>query len=515
MRVRRTTALTLIPIAAVLAVTGCQGASTPDEELSVRIGVSSGLLASQFDPFAVAFYQSDVSGVYETLATGKLNPDDPSINGLQPLLAKTFELSDDRKTLTVELHSGVRYADGTPMTAESVVEYFEALATDPDSPYLVPLGGDFNARFEPLDDTTFEVTTDRPIDAPGGPYGTILLSSVMVNPDSLSDREALATTPNGTGPYLVDEVVPQVKTVLVRNPDYWGGDDRYPFDEITFMAFDDDVALLNALKSGQIDAAPVGLASAPEAEAAGFSLFENSGRFTALWIADRGGDIVPALGDARVRQAIAYAFDREAINESINHGHGRVTSQGASRDNRFGYIEGGDDRYGYDLEKARNLMREAGYEDGFELTIPTTAFLGIDAWVPIVEQTLSELNIRVTWEPAANADAYFQVALSGQYPALLYSEQPTGLFGIFLSPGAVFDVPAYEDPQTAKYWDTIVNGSRDDVAAAYAAIAEYALDEAWLIVFASANNIWAADAGISVSVQSDGFAMVRYFGVTD
>jgi peptide/nickel transport system substrate-binding protein len=497
----------LLAVAAVTAATlaGCNAPAVDDEPSTLRIGVASGLLAGQYDPYNVAMYQTDIMAVYETLTVGQFEPDLTKDMGLEMRLAKSFSLSDDRRKLSIELRDDVNYSDGSPMTAETVVALFNILGSDEASPYFSNFEL-YGAEFEVVDDFAFEVTSTTPMDAPGGLLGVVLGEALMMNPEAAKDRETLARVPAGTGPYTVAEVIPQVSATLERNPDYWGGDDVFPFDEIIIKNFDDQVALLNALKSGQIDVGPVDITTAEEATASGLQIFETPGRFTALWFGDRAGTIIPALGDVRVRQAIAYAFDREAINESINRGHGTVTSQGGTPGIPY-YVEGGDTRYDYDPDKARELMAEAGYADGFDVTIPSTTFLGINKWEPIVQQTLASLNIRVTWEATADANAFFTAALSGDYPILLYSEQPGGLDVVFIKPGAIFDHPAYTAPEAAPYWDAISNGKADEVLDAQRAVGEFTLEEAWLAVFANTNNAWAARPGFTLRLNGDGYAI--------
>jgi peptide/nickel transport system substrate-binding protein len=509
----RPIALVAVVSIAVISVAGCQATPPADGPSSLRIGIQSDNVAGQFDPFTTAMWQIDISAVYETLAIPQDEPDLSKDFGLRPHLAESFELDESRRTLTVELRQDVRFADGDPVNAQAVVDLFHVYAHDETSPWYSQLG-QFGVEFAISGEYSFDVTSTAPLDGPDGSLGTILATAVIVNPKALADREHLAQVPDGTGPYRVVEVVPEVSTTLERDPDYWGGDSVYPFDDVEILIFEDNVALLNALKSGQIDAAPTDVSAVSEAESSGFTIFEHPGRFTALWIADRGGTIVPALGDVRVRQALSYAFDREAINDAINLGRGLVTSQGANTATPE-YVEGGDDRYGYDVEKARSLMAEAGYADGFDVTIPTTTFLGISEWQPIVEEYLGALGIRITWEPTADADAYFTAALSGQYPILLYTEQPIGVGPIYLYPGAIFDHPAFVDPVVAEYWETVRTGQRDEVLAARQGIGQYTLDQAWLAVFATTNEIWAAKPGVAVKVLGDGTAVLRNFGISD
>jgi peptide/nickel transport system substrate-binding protein len=504
--VRIVTALAALAIAGGV-MTGCTASPADEGTTSIRIGVNPSNLAARYDPATAFIHATDTSGLYESFFTG-----DTKTGELEPLLATSYELSDDRKTLTVELRDDVKFVGGDPMTADAVVEFFNLLAADEESGLFTP-AADFGATFEATGEYSIKVTTTGPMDVPGVGLYYFVLGTHIANPKSMADREAAATSPQGTGPYLVDEIVPEVSVKLVRNPDYWNPE-AYPFDEVEILAFDDDVARLNALTSGQVDAASLGLSFAQEATEADFNvnLSPNGGRFTALWIADRAGTIVPALADRRVREAMQLAFDREAINETINQGYGLVTSQ-LGNPATDEYVEGGDDRYGYDPERARELMAEAGYADGFDLAIPSTTFLGVNAWEPVVTQSLADIGIRVTIDSYADAGAWFTEAMSGRYPVIMYSEQPGDALRVFLTPDALFNGTKYMDPVIAEAWDAVLTGTTDEMKAALTQIGERTLDEAWMVVFASTPVLWFSREGITVEVDGAGFPHLDQFGV--
>jgi peptide/nickel transport system substrate-binding protein len=490
-------------------VSGC--AATPEDEgpNSIRIGVDALFLQGTYDPATAFIFALDTSGVYESLLIR-----DPKTGRYGPNLAVSYELSDDRRTITFELRDDVTFVGGQPMTAEAVAEYLTLVAADEGAGAYATLTTQNAATFRATGPTTLEVTASSAVDVPGGVL-PLLESMPIADPSSMEDREAAATSPKGTGPYLVEEVVPEVSVTLVRNPEYWDPE-RYPFDEVTVFRFDDDVAKLNALKSGQVDAASIGLNLAEEGVANGLTATQSAiGRLTGLWIADRGGAIVPALADVRVRRAIALAFDREAINDSLNHGYGAVTSQ-AGVPEVEAYVPGGDDRYGYDPEQARELLAEAGYADGFDITIPITPFAGINEWAPIVQQSLADIGIRVTFEEFGDVGAFFGAALSGEYPVILYREQPIAAIWVFFSPTAVFNHPTYDDAVVADLWKTLtVTGTSEEAVQAQRDIAARALDQAWLAVIANSNNLWLSRPGFTVDVDPASAPQIFQFGRGD
>jgi peptide/nickel transport system substrate-binding protein len=333
----------------------------------------------------------------------------------------------------------------------------------------------------------------------------ILSPSVLDN-----DPETVVEVPQGSGPYLVDEVVAEVSATVVRNPDYWNPD-AYPFDEIEFIVYNDEVAALNALKSGQIDATALSLQPAQEAEAAGFTLHEGLGTFATLYFHDHHGTRIPALGDLRVRQAINMAFDREQIAESLYLGFGRVSSQPFTS-GQAEYVEGGDEFYGYDLERAAELLAEAGYPDGFDL--PILAF-GTESIEPIVEQSLADIGIRVTYNRVADSAEWVSAITGGGEAAILLTHYFTNV--------ARYLDPAYDfflgDPETdhavVQMLETIARGSAAESAEASQTLGHYLLENAWFAPFAKPPAVWASVPELEIKVgQILGVPNLREFQIS-
>jgi peptide/nickel transport system substrate-binding protein len=473
-----------VAVATSLVACSESGPSTPTKD-TLTIATGSFIVDIPLDPFDEFGQVNQLlppQAVYESLIVF-----DETTNTLQPWLASEFTLSDDRRTLDMTLREDVDYSDGTHFDAEAVKAYWDAVMAE--NPTFGP-DGSYGTELSVTGEYGLEITTSRTsID---NDFMRAVWTTPMVSPSALEDHEALNDNPVGTGPYLFEERVPGVSVTFTANPDYWNAD-AVPFTTVTFLAFDDPVASFNALKSGQIDATSLDASYAAEAAAAGFRVHEGGGTFAGLAILDTAGDIVPALGDLRVRRAISMVFDREAIRDNINHGYGAITDQIAS-DIFPWYVPSGDDRYPYDPDEAKALMAEAGYADGFAITIPVLASHA--SYQPIVEQSLSELNIAVTFESTVDYPAWDEAALSGDFPVLLMSE-----FFINL-PG--YARHAYYQPMVDDEADRILTqvetGTIDEVGEAYAALGEHVLDEAWFAIFGATTSLWATAPEIDMIV---------------
>jgi peptide/nickel transport system substrate-binding protein len=475
-----------------LALVGCS-APAPEVDVpeSLRIGV---MPDANFDfsgdstPLNLSLTVLDAKAPYEGLfAPGSA----AELGGFQPVLATGFERSDDWKTITVTLRDDVTFVDGETLTAPGVVAYLEGMATT-DSWWFIPTWERVSPTLTALNDTTFEISSDTPLNLGYGQFVHTLFAFVpILSPKTLDDLDS-GTPPAGTGPYILESSTPDVGATFVRNNSYWNPE-AYPFDNIEMTIFTDEIAALNALSSGQIDA--VKLYSKPlveQAKSQGLTLnMESAPSIYVLYIADREGTVVPALADKRVRQAISLAFDREAIRDTLNLGYGWVSTQ-PFVETQPEYVEGGDDRYAYDPKRARQLLAEAGYPDGFDLAI-----LGGGDYAPIVIQSLADIGIRATVD-SPPGDGWWQAASNpSKYGAQLGGGVPPNLIPAYAAGTAFFNAFKVQDPKFNRLWDVIQNGPDAAAASAAKELGEYVLDEAFFTVTAVMNDYWVTAPGFA------------------
>lgn len=283
-------------------------------------------------------------------------------NKIRPRLATSWSVSDDGLTYRFQLAEGVRFHDGSDLTARDVVWTFERLR-DP-------------ALGFPTADVYKEIAQ---ISAANDLEVTFILSEP--NPFflfDLSDNHALilkegtedaATNFNGTGPFIVTDYVIEDRIVLEANPDYFiAGQPRLDGLEIIF--FNDESAAVNALRSGQIDLVM-------RMSSALFTSLEGEEGIVTIDIPTNGFDLVRLRSDRapgndpRVIQALKLATDRDVIFEQVQQGYGAV-----GRDSPIGPLY--TDYYSEevpvaarDVEAARALLAEAGYSEGLVLDLHT------------------------------------------------------------------------------------------------------------------------------------------------
>jgi peptide/nickel transport system substrate-binding protein len=333
---------------------------------------------------------------------------DPQANTWVPHLAESWS-TPSPTTIVFKLRDGVRFHDGSPLTADDVVFSLTRRRDDPDSKQASALG--IVQAVEALDPLTVRVTTKEPDAAflSRLDNGAILSKAQY---DRLG-RDGALKQPNGTGPYLFKEYVPGERLVLTRNPSYWG-----PFqsawDEVVFRIIPEDEARITALLNGEVDL----IANLPYQS---IERVNGSGRARAVGV--RGSrlmfvalnPITEPIKSPLVRRAIAHAIDKDALIEGILQGHA-YRLDGPLGPGMYGYVPDLGPRYEYDLAKSRQLLAEAGYANGFDTDFYTTVnrFPKDREISAAIVQMLNQVGIRAKLQ-TPDFGTYFQQFSRGEY----------------------------------------------------------------------------------------------------
>ncbi|MCX8997439.1 ABC transporter substrate-binding protein [Rhizobiaceae bacterium BDR2-2] len=296
----------------------------------------------------------------------------------EPLLATSWSWVDDR-TLEFVLREGVTFHDGTPFGADDVVDTFAHL-TDPAAKVLNASLVNWVESVEKLDEYRIRIHMAKPYPAAleflAGSRDVILPSEAWAGLPTAADgtRDYTKLLPVGTGPYRMTEFRPGESFTLTRNEAYFDGPKGKPaIGTIVFRTIPDQETRLAELMVGNVDwlmDVPPDMAeqlsAMPELEVVeGPDL-----RFAYIALDRTARAGLEPLKDVRVRRAIAHAIDRQAIASALV-GPGAKVIDAACFPTQVGCT---DDvaRYEYDPEKAKALLAEAGYADGF--TLPLGAY---------------------------------------------------------------------------------------------------------------------------------------------
>jgi peptide/nickel transport system substrate-binding protein len=418
----------------------------------------------------------------------------------QPNLVTAWSYNDDNTVLHLELRDGLVFSDGTPLDATAVKANLEHLKSGT---------GQNSYMAAAIDEVKIVSPTELDLDLSAPEPGLVrylgVVGGAMASPASLGTEQS-ATQPIGSGAYTLDadETVPGRQYVYERSATYWNPE-AYPYDRIVIIPMTDISARVNALKAGQVNAALASPAYADEAKASGLQVNTTQTDWTGLFLADREGKQVPALADLRVRQAINFAFDRPAMVEHLLRGMGEVTNLPVGPRSQA-YDPALEGTYTYDPDRARALLAEAGYAEGFEVSMPLVG--ADDAFAPFVEQQLADIGIKVNWVNVPQ-NAIFSQLLSNKFPMFQFSLgsqsawQDLRKFAFTNSP---WNTAKVADPaidallEKAQY----ATGTAQDEA--IRAVIRHVVEQAYFVTWFRNDTVYLTDAKTNVVMQSQNIA---------
>lgn len=346
--------------AATLALAGCTSTPATDSgsgsSSQVVIANAEPATAAYWDPAASFGLVDDqvASLVYDTLLSmgpdGKLGPN---------LATEWNRVSDTEVTFTIR--DDAKFHDGTPVTADDVVASLSRLM-DPDS--TLAKTALLSSGTVTADGNVVTVTTDKPF----GPLENSLANISILAKADIDNPDNFSKTANGSGPYKFVSYEGDDIT-LEANEDYWGGAPEIKTVILRYIA--DADARYNALLSGQVDIATrVGPSYVAQVKSNDeFHVETVSPPSQIVVITQHNGP----LADQKIREAIAYAVDRESIAKNIMEGVNAV-SENALPTTLESY-KPADNTFAYDPEKAKQLLAEAGVADGLTLTMATSTLV--------------------------------------------------------------------------------------------------------------------------------------------
>ncbi|MFW6097497.1 MAG: ABC transporter substrate-binding protein, partial [Chloroflexota bacterium] len=309
---------------------------------------------------------------------------------LQPWLAESWERSDDGLTWTFHLREGVMFSNGREMTAEDVKFSFERLIDPETGAGNAARVGPPETQIEVVDDYTVEITHPEPFGIFPQSIGFDKSTGIIAE-ESLEDDGSISV-PIGTGPFAITDVQGTTQLTLERNENYW--QEEYPYlDSIVIEPIPDDTVRETALRGGDVDWV---LAIAPQ----NFEALQDDPDVVVETVPQLSYDYIglnltrEPFDDVRVRQAIAYAIDRDQICEFAYYGlcdpvHGPI---GLGSPWHFDYAP-----YERDVDMARQLLADAGYPDGFEMELlPTVEYGETVRAAQVLQQQLAEAGIEST-----------------------------------------------------------------------------------------------------------------------
>ncbi len=286
-----------------------------------------------------------------------------------PRLAEKWEIDPNGKYITFYIRKGIKFHDGTDLNAEAV-KYNLDTAIKGDNTSLRSI-------------TSVDVIDPYTVRCNMNQWDWVIMNSLVissvgpiVSPTALKKypKEEILFKPVGTGPFKLKSYVRDTSLTYERNPDYWQKGLPYP-DGIEFRIYADTTTALLALKAGEIQRLAITVQDIKDLKAAGFNVIDYIGEVTALLPDGKNAD--SPFSNIKVRQAVSYAVNRDMLAKSLGQGYYKATQQ-PFPDESWAYNP---DIVGtsYDPAKAKQLLNEAGYPNGFKtkLIVPSSTDMEI------------------------------------------------------------------------------------------------------------------------------------------
>ena len=321
--------------------------------------------------------------IYEPLFT--MSPEGNVI----PYLAESLDTDADNMTYTVNLRDDVYFSDGSKLDADALLWNFENFKEN---------GLTASTHFGTVDH--FEKVSDKAVKivmetwSSQIPYSLCSAAGLMYSKKAFEEHgfDWCLQNPVGTGAYLLKEWITDDHNNFVLNDNYWNKANVKPeIAQITIKVIPDQTTAQAAMLNGELDVFGGDYEFTKTMEAEGFQRISTQMWYYSDMLVFASANEGTPMADERVRKAICYAINSEEIQETINQGMSLLTNQYAIEGTPFysDEVEG----YGYDPEKAKALLAEAGYPDGFKTKIYTGTDLNLKNLMIAVQGYLAEVGI--------------------------------------------------------------------------------------------------------------------------
>ncbi len=380
------------------------------------VGISQDL-GDSLDPYQLtaAGTREVLFNIYEGLVKANAS------GAYVPAVASESSVSEDGLTYTFPLREGVLFHNGQAVTPDDVVYSFETCAeTTVDTALAAALSAVQDISAE---GSTVTITLDEP-----NPDFLSYVGMVSIVP---ADYDEQSTSPVGTGPFRFVSRSVQENLIMENFADYWG--EKAYLDKVTFKIFEDANALMSALGAESVDmAVHLTIDQVNTLNTGAYTTLEGTMNLVqALYL----NHAEAPFDNEKVRQAMCYAVDVDEILSLTSEGHGAKLGTSIYPAFTKYFDESLNDAYPHDVEKAKQLLAEAGYEDGFDMTITVpsnyTPHMNV---AQVLVQQLEQVGITATLEPVE-----WETWLSRVYAGRDFEGTVLGFDAATLSAGALLN----------------------------------------------------------------------------
>lgn len=482
---RATIAAVGLAAAAALALTGCTAPSTTSTGAAtgaVGGNLVVGITAEPDNLFPWTATQFQAVNVLQNVY-GTLTEYDEDLNVI-PGLAESWETSDDGLTVTFTLREGVTFEDGSAFDSEDVKYSLDAIKDEATA--AVSRATLTNvASVEATDPSTVTLRLTAPDAALPSNLATINMA-ILSSDDT---AEALATTPNGTGPFAFKTRVPNQSLTLTRNDDYWG--EKALVDSVEFRIIPDETSIVSAMQSGNVQLAVLSDPVVAQTAETGKMTVERTPQLSyhVLQLNSTRSD----LADVNVRLAIQCAIDRQEVLDTAALGEGEVT--GPITSPAFRSDPESRPCPERDLDKAAAYLDKAGKSGGITINaiVNQGGYATSVAEAQNLAAQLAEAGIKLNLE-VLESGAYVDRWIAGDFDSAVALNggrpDPDGAYSrYFTSTGNLNKVAAYSTPELDELFAAgRASSDQAERQEIYAQISDHLEDNApWIWLFTGFN----------------------------
>lgn len=413
---------------------------TPVRGGRLRVGWIGGGSSESLNPTQACLADIDIAravSLYDGLVSY------PDANGnIHMALAEEMTPNKDATVWDIRLRPGVTWHDGSPLVAEDVMYWLNYIANPKSGACLNFLPNLFMdlKRMKKMDNLTVRVPLTRPM--------AQLPAMFCQEGQALIKRGTTSFGhPIGTGPFQFVSWTPGQNSVFKRNPNYWQSGKPY-LDELEFISIPDATARMNALLAGQVDAA----AGLPYPQAKAY-IAQGSGAPINVLVTPGSSEVYFTLGtatkpfnDVRVRQAFKYLIDREQMLKTVNLGFGEVLNDLWAKGQQ--YYDSSIPQRPHDPEKAKALLKQAGYGSNLSVTLTTAPFApGMVEASTLYAQQAQAAGVNVNLRKVPASTYFSQGWPNYQFGQTSFQAAPVAYFYATTQlPGAPFLDTQWKDP---------------------------------------------------------------------
>jgi peptide/nickel transport system substrate-binding protein len=393
--------------AAVTSLAACNrgtaaGGSSQGATNTVTMASNADSAPNGYDPLLYAqgqfgFFASLYDALFVTDTSGKV----------QPSLASSFTSSPDNTQLTLKLRDGVTFTDGSTLDSALVKQNLDRRSDTTLAAYgqIASTGSSAIKDIATPDAQTVVITWATP--QATGPNNLADEAGVILGKQGVTDPNSLKTTPDGSGPYTLDtsKTTRGSSYTLTKNTKAWNAN-PWPYTTIVYKIITDPQALANAVASGQADVAGQLDANTVSVVQSKKAVVQQGGTIVGFPVADKTGKTNPAFAKPEVRLALSYAIDRETIVKQLHPG-AKATAQLFPSD-APGFDAALNSQYAYNPTKAKELLAQAGYPDGFSLDLTVLGQPTEDEVA--IQKQWQQIGVKVNFITATSTDAAFAAA---------------------------------------------------------------------------------------------------------